>query len=413
MTEIINSSISDIIKKKTKASMSTLLYLSIRNFANYKLRSFLTVLGVIIGTMAVFFLASFGVGVHDLVSQQIVGEKSLKVIDVSSSNSKIVKLNDNSVNAIRKYPHIESVGLQYSLPGIISANGAETDTVVYGIDGNYQSYSSINLKKGRLLNKTDNRSVIVSFSSIKLVGIKDVSGAIGKEIKLIIPLKRYGAKIEKISESFTIVGVSESESGSEIYIPSHVFSSAGVSEYNNIKAKIDSVDNSVGVRKQIESGGFETSSLMDTMLEINNIFKFLNLVLIGFGSIGIIVAVLGMFNTLTISLVERTKEIGLMMSLGARRVDVRRLFMFDAVIISMIGSIIGVILAFFAGGFVNSYINSGAKARGVTESFSLFSTPIWMIVSVVGATVIIGLLIAYLPSRRAGKINPIDALRHE
>lgn len=408
-----NNSISDIIKKRTRASVPTLIYLSLKNFVSYKLRSLLTVLGVIIGTVAVFFLASFGIGVHDLVSQQIVGEKSLKVIDVASPNSKILRLNDTLINTIKQYPHVEKVGLQFSFPGVLSIKSGESDTVVYGIDENFQELSSLNLLSGSYLDMSDKQSAMVSSSALKSLGFSKSADAIGKDLSLVIPIKRYSTKADKISGTFKIIGVVESDSDSEVYLPSYVFSLAGVSTYNEIKVKAETVDSVTSVRKQVEANGLETSSLVDTMQEINNIFKFLNWILIGFGSIGTIVAVLGMFNTLTISLVERTKEIGLMMSLGARRVDVRHLFMLDSVIMSVVGSSTGVSIAYFAGKVVNHYINIGAKSRGVTESFSFFATPLWLIGSVILATTLIGLIIAYWPARRASKINPIDALRHE
>ena len=95
-----------------------------------------------------------------------------------------------------------------------------------------------------------------------------------------------------------------------------------------------------------------------------------------------------MFNTITVSLLERTKEIGLMVALGARRHDMRKLFIIETTLISVIGAAVG-------------------------SSFDLFSNPAWLIAGMVLFMVIIGLIVAYIPSRRAEKINPIDALRHE
>jgi ABC-type antimicrobial peptide transport system permease subunit len=126
-----------------------------------------------------------------------------------------------------------------------------------------------------------------------------------------------------------------------------------------------------------------------------------------------VVAILGMFNTLTIALLERTKEIGLMIALGARRSDMRKLFIFEAILISFIGSVIGVTIAVIAGKLVNLYINIGAAQRGVADSFELFANPPWVIGSIILGTVIIGIVVVYIPARRAERINPIDALRRE
>ena len=126
-----------------------------------------------------------------------------------------------------------------------------------------------------------------------------------------------------------------------------------------------------------------------------------------------IVAVLGMFNTLTISLLERTKEIGLMLALGARRKDMRRLFICEATLLSLIGSVVGIIGAIIFGKIVNIAMNQLAQSRGVTQGFTLFATPVWLIFGLIGFMVLVGLGVVFFPARRAEHINPIDALRRE
>jgi len=153
--------------------------------------------------------------------------------------------------------------------------------------------------------------------------------------------------------------------------------------------------------------------LADTLTEIDDIFRFFNIVLVGFGSVGMIVAILGMFNTLTISLLERTKEIGLMLALGARRRDVRMLFVFEAGLISLAGALAGIALAVLGGLAVNLAVNLNAQTRGVTAWFELFVFPPWLFFATIFITLLIGLIVVYIPARRAEKINPIEALRRE
>lgn len=407
------SAIAKSNKQFKSVKTTVLLRIAFKNFIGRKLRSFLTVLAVVIGVCAIFFLLSFGLGVQDLVTSQVIGNKSLKTIDITSPNSRIVKLDAEAAKSIADYPHVQRVGVQYSLPGIMEFSGGEVDVVTYGVNNQYQGLSDMDLVKGRLLEDADSRSVVLNLSALRSIGIDDASKAINKQVKILIPLQNVGANKDKISDTFSIVGVIESGSGSEMFIPSKVFDEVGVSSYNNVKAVIDEISNVEKVRTQIESNGFQTTSLTDTLEEINNIFKFFNIILVGFGSIGMVVAVLGMFNTLTIALLERTKEIGLMISLGARRLDMRKLFIFEAVIISFVGSVIGILVAMILGEIVNLYININAMKRGVTESFDLFSTPIWVIILIILATVLVGMAVVYIPARRAEKINPIDALRRE
>ncbi|GEM_PF-231678 len=400
-------------EKFTAVKVRILLHMALRNISTKKLRSFLTVSGVVIGIGSIFFLLSFGVGIQDLVTKQVIGDKSLKALEVNSPNSKILQLNDDAINRMRSYPHVEKVGLQYSFPGSIAFNGGGVDSVVYGINTDYQSTTSFNLREGRLLDERDPRAIMVNLSALKAIGIEDPKKAINQQINLAIPLQKVQANTKEIRDSFTIVGVFESGAGSEIFTIDEIFTTAGVPVYQQVKVVADETAAIPDLRKQIESNGFQTTSLVDTLEEINKIFKFFNVILISFGSIGMIVAVLGMFNTLTISLLERTKEIGLMMALGGRRSDMRKLFIFEALLISFAGAVIGIITAMAAGTAVNIYLNSGAKGRGVTQSFSVFAYPWWAVVGILAFTTLVGLLVVYFPARRAERINPIDALRRE
>ena len=392
---------------------SVLLHIAWRNFVNKKLRSFLTVFGVVIGVSAIFFLFTFGLGVQKIVTDEVVGDQSLKAIDVVSPNSKIIQLDEETINTIQKYPNVERVGVQYSFPGIVGLGGGEIDSVVYGVNGDYQNVSSLVLVAGRLLEDADARTVIINSSALEALGIEDSSEALDQQVDITIPLERIDAEVDSIEETFTIVGVIDSVSGVEAFISNTVFYIAGVPSYDQAKVVMNEVENVSDARRQIESLGFQTNSLSDTLGEIDNIFRFLNLILIGFGSIGMIVAVLGMFNTLTISLLERTKEIGLMMALGARRKDMRKLFVFEALLISLAGSLIGIVIAYIAGRIVNLVVNLNAQSRGFHDGIDLFSTPFWAVLAVIGGTMLVGLLVVYFPARRAERINPIDALRRE
>jgi putative ABC transport system permease protein len=399
--------------KRESIHLGTLLYIAWRNFTSKKLRSFLTVFGVVIGVSAVYFLLSFGIGMQQLVTTQVVGDQSLKSIDVETPNSKIIALNEEAINAIRTYPHIENVGILYSFPSITSFDGGEIDVVTFGVDLTYQELSVLNLVGGRLLEASDNKAIVMSESALRALGLETPSEAIGKEISVNIPLSGVEAKQEGIKSSFTIVGVIDAGAGNEAYVPSGLFDAAGVPAYSQVKVVVDDVSNVDSARKQIESRGFQTTSLADTLTEIDDIFRFFNIVLVGFGSVGMIVAILGMFNTLTISLLERTKEIGLMLALGARRRDVRMLFIFEAGLISLAGALAGIALAVAGGLAVNIAVNLNAQTRGITAWFELFVFPPWLFFATVFITLIIGLIVVYIPARRAEKINPIEALRRE
>ncbi len=400
-------------KGYTSVRLSILMYIAWRNLVNKKLRAMLTIFGVVIGIAAIFFLMSLGLGLQHLVTSQIIGDQSVKSVDITSPNSKLVTLNDKSVNEIKSFRHVQKVGIQHSFPGSLRSQGGEIDSVVYGVDDAFLDIASIGTIAGRMLNDEDTDSVLVNTSVLEAIGIKDKKDIINTKIEITVPLKGSNAEKDKIEGSFTVVGVIDSGSGTEVFMPSNNFSVAGVSNYNNVKLIADDPVNIPAIRKQIESKGFQTSSPIDTLDQINQIFRFFTFILISFGSIGMIVSILGMFNTLTISLLERTKEIGLMMALGGRNSDMRKLFIFEAALISLAGALVGIGIAMLAGYFVNFLLNQFAKGRGVQETFTLFSTPLWAILLIILFTLLVGMIVVWLPARRAQKINPIDALRRE
>lgn len=385
-----------------------------RNIITKKLRSALTIIGVVIGIGAIFFLLSFGLGLQNLVTEEIIGNTSVKAVDITSPNSKIIKLNREATDKIKNLAHVEKLGTSYSFAGSLTFNNSEVDSIVYGVDETYQGMANLAVTTGRKLTPQDARGVMVNKAALQSIGISDASKVIDKKLELIIPLQTATNKAkDAIRDSFTVVGVIDSGAGSEVYISSSLFDQAGVEQFTQVKLIADDADNISGLRKQIESMGFETVSPVDTIDQIDQIFKYFNFALVGFGAIGMIVAILGMFNTLTISLLERTREIGLMIALGARHKDMRILFILEAVLLSLIGSIMGIVLAIFAGSIVNFGMNRMAHGRGVADSFDLFATPWWLILLLIVFMVVVGLGVVLLPARRAERINPIDALRRE
>lgn len=391
-------------------SVYILMDIAWRNLISKKLRTFLTLFGIIIGIGAIFFLFSFGLGLRDLVAKQVIGDRSIKSIDISTPNSRILNLDDDLVNKLSGLGHVEKVGKSYSFPGSVNYQKSESDAVVYGVDKNYQDLSTLSLSTGRLLEDNDENVAVISSALLSSIGITEAKSAIDKKINIKIPIKGLPNKQTEIQKDLTIVGVLDSGSGGEIFLPAGILQSAGVKYYSQVKIVSDSTDNVPELRKQVESLGYQTDSPIDTLAQINQIFKFFTVILVGFGSIGMIVSVLGMFNTLTISLLERTKEIGLMMALGGRNRDIRRLFIFEAILLSIAGAVIGIVLAIINGQLLNMLMNRSAKGRGVTQTFDLFSTPWWLILLMIGFMIVVGIAVSFFPARRASKIDPIDAL---
>ncbi len=390
------------------------LDIAVRNLLFKKLRTSLTILGVVIGVGAIFFLVSLGLGLKNLVTKDVVGSTSVKSITVTSINSTIVNLTQENVNAISNYAHVEDVGVSYSFAASAGLEGAESDAVVFGVDEPYYNLTNVSLVEGSHLLPESKSQVIVNTAFVKAIGIENPEQVINKEISLLISAANSNGLLKEDQLlKLTVVGVFESGTGSEIFVPSNIFDSLGVPYYYEAKVIADNTENISQIRQQIEAKGFRTESPIDTLNEINRAFNIFNLALAVFGSIGMIVAVLGMFNTLTISLLERTQEVGLMMALGSRRRDIRRLFTIEAWLLAFTGGFIGIIGAAIFATTINVLTNASASSRGLQESFSLFSFPFWLILLTLIFTTAIGIIVSYMPAKRASQVNPIDALRND
>jgi putative ABC transport system permease protein len=403
------------LANKSTVKLSIVASIALSNLLSKKLRTSLTVFGIAIGIGAIFFLLSFGIGLQRLVTNEVIGNQSIKTIDVVSSNSKIIRLDDIATQRISEMPNVNEVGRAYYYPGSFKLANSESDSIVYGIDNNYEKLTYLNLIEGKLLSDTSQKNqTVINKAALEATGLaKNTKEVIGKKIEVLVPLADETKNISDIKKQFEIAGVIDSGSGAEIFLPISYFKEAGVPYYSQLKVGGREVADIQGIRTQIESLGFETTTPVDTLDEINKLFRFLNFVLVGFGGIGMVVAVLGMFNTLTISLLERTKEIGLMVALGARSIDMKRLFIIEATILSLFGSVLGIIGAYLIGRVTNIVMNLFASSRGVQNNFELFAYPPLLILGVLLFMVSVGLAVVYMPARRAEKINPIDALRRE
>ncbi len=391
-----------------------LFRLARKNLFFKKLRTSLTVLGVVIGIGSVVFLVSFGVGLQNLVSQQVVGSKSVNTIDVTSARSKILKLDRENIDTVKGVQYIDKVTQVYTAAGKLKISDSQIDSVVYGTSKDYMELASLTAIEGTVLAANEDGNAIINTSLLTATGQTNASKALGQKISLTFTIQETSSGEKRsVTKDLKIGGIIDSGAGAEIYIPQQYFASADAAAASQLKVLVKDQSRIPEVRKAIEALGFSTNSPLDTLDQINQVFTLLKFVLLGFGGIGMLIAILGMFNTMTISLLERTREIGLMITLGARQRDVKRMLVVESLLLSMLGGILGIAGAYLMSFGVNVVLNSFAHSRGVTENVTAFSFPVELLVLVVVLSAILGLIVVYFPARRASRINPIDAIRFE
>jgi putative ABC transport system permease protein len=393
-----------------------LTYVAYRNLWAKKMRTMLTISGVIIGIGSIVFLISLGFGLQKVVSQQVVDSNSIKTIDVTAADSKNLRLTSETVGRIRGYGHVSKVARAYASGGTVSVNAAHTDSVVFGADSDYLNLSSLRLVAGKTLVLSSNMEALVNKSLLSALGVTKPEDALGKTLTIKIASldpDAVGAARKPLEAQVKVMGVLETGAGAEIFVRDGVFATAGATRLSQLKVVVDKQEHVPAIRKQIDGLGFTTASPIDTLDQITQIFSFFNFILAGFGGIGMTIAVLGMFNTLTISLLERTREIGLMVSLGARKRDIQRLFVIEALCLSFGGGVLGLLVAVLIGKGIDFFLTRLAASRGVTEPISIFHTPPEFVLGILLFVGLVGLVVVYYPARRAARISPIDALRRE
>ncbi len=257
---------------------------------------------------------------------------------------------------------------------------------------------------------------IVSTSLLNLLNISRVEAT--KEgfnisfivIKSLMPSIKGRILTEEVT--YKIVGVVDDEENQFIYIPIQDITNLGVENFSQAKVVLKEQEYLAEVRKSIESLGYKTASTADTIEQIETFFAGLRSVLGFIGFIALGVASLGMFNTLTVSLLERTREIGGMKTMGMVSGEIQELFLAEAMIMGFAGGIGGLTMGIVAGKLSSYAVSIIAIAQGVGY-LELTFVPWSLILFIVISSFIVGLITGLYPSMRAKKISALNALRYE
>ncbi len=414
--------------------ISYTIFLSGSNLKKRKLRSFLTIGGMAIGIALIVYLISIGFGLQRMIVNQIANVEQLSVLDVSKGESTLLALNDDVINEFNNIDSVDKVSPSLSLSGQVNYNESQTDAAIYGIAPDFLSLEGIKVSYGEPLVDDKAPQIIITDTALNLIGLGDPKAAIGEKLKLtvLVPTKIEGTEEEELVSKdveVTIVGALRDEDELSIaYVPINFLIDLGFNpdysqakvkvgeksdqEYSVAKIKVEDESKLPEVRAAIEQMGYQVDSVADTVGQIDQIFVVFEVIVSGFGAIAMFVAAIGSLNTLTVSLLERTREIGLMKTLGATSRDILTLFLVEAVVIGMTGGLVGIVLGWAAGEGTSYLINYLANKLG-GDNVDIFYTPFIFILLIIGVILFISILTGLYPARRAGKINALDALRYE
>ncbi len=382
--------------------------LALKSLAGSKLRSFLTMLGIIIGVASVIVLVSLMDGMTSYITDSF-SDLGTDQISVSVTNTDSRRVEPDDMYEILE----ENEGLLTGLSPVVSARGTVrrgseslTTTSVTGVSEGYMSIGALTLQSGRFLSYSDMKSE----QKVCVVGTYVAQTLFAGEDPLGQTLKING-------EPYTVVGVlgekADSEEGSSddcIYLP--YSSAAKLSMNSDITSYTFTADSSRMEMAQaaIESALYQVflsedlysvTTLSEMLETVESITGIMTALLVGIAAISLLVAGIGIMNIQLVSVTERTREIGIRKSLGAKQRIILRQFIMEAGVQSSLGGVLGILLGVALTAAASSLIGLEAppSLTAISASFLVSAG--------------IGVLFGYMPARRAARLNPIDALRSE
>nr|WP_320025463.1 FtsX-like permease family protein [uncultured Acetobacterium sp.] len=414
-----------------------------------KFRTILTIIGVVIGTSSIIVMVSIGNGAQKSITDELSGVGSVTTLqvyqDLSSMGMSAVSggkqkdkviLNDDAIKDMKKIDGVVAVTPVVSLNGgEIELNRDQYGVSLMGIDYGVLKDMRYETTSGKKPGANDENSVILgkeALTSFTLTGISaqpeastiNMEDLIGQNVNLIVKRTNAAGEEEIRSQKLKVAGILESTGGNEDY--SIIADYQLVTELNEWQTGIKSnvkkngyaealatvEDSSVvnSVTSEIEAMKFTVFSMQQILDSMGSVFQMLQILLGGIGGVALLVACIGIVNTMTMSIYERTKEIGIMKVIGASISDIRNMFIAESTMIGLIGGIVGIIISIALSLLINLIAGFFIGGEGgVTISYI---TPGLVIFALVFSA-LVGMLSGVRPAIKAANLSSLDAIRSE
>lgn len=423
-----------------------LILMGLGNLFRRKMRTILTVLGVVIGTTSILVMISIGLGLDRKFEEEIKAYGSLTKIRIykgygGKDGASETKFDDELVRKLSKIDKVKTVIPTIRVDGDLFFGKINGWANVLAIDFDLLSHLDIELSEGRF----PKRGEVLVGKNVKNT-FWDYKGGRGKPVE-VNPMESVlefkirprewvqGAEKRKGMRFVTsgIIGNEDYEISETIYVSIEDYEDflqkynkkykvkkpsakekKTMSKYSNIEVFAEDIDSVEPIRQSLKDNfGLESFSQTEWLNQAKSQARMIQAILGGVGGVSLVVAAIGITNTMVMSIYERTREIGIMKVIGAKVSDIRKLFLFEAAMIGFAGGVAGVGLSY---GF-SSIINGLAANKDpenysiVSEFFSQSYLPIELALLGVVFAMLIGVLAGLYPSIRATKISALDAIR--
>ncbi|WP_101776442.1 MacB family efflux pump subunit [Pasteurella oralis] len=428
--EIISDTKSNLLKCNTKniASFSTkeattvyhnLLYsytesfmMAFNTMLSHKVRTFLTMLGIIIGIVAVVSVIALGEGTKNKVLSEF-NSLGTNTIDIypgkwgDEDADKVQTLNVTDLALLQQQPYLKGVTPVFFHSTKLRFLNKTIKTTVYGVDQDFFTLKNYKLVSGRFFDSTD----VQEMHPVGMIDRKSQKLIFGDE-----EITNNTIFIDDIPIS--IIGVIETpslqneEKGAVIWLPyssvmtrminQPYFQQITVQLKENLSpAIVDQAITDLLIAKHGQKDFFTFSS-SKFLQSLNNVTKILTLMISSIAFISLVVGGIGIMNIMLVSVIERTKEIGIRVAIGAKEKDIRSQFLIESTMMSLIGGIIGILLSLLLGGLL-SLANTEIQMQFTLSSFMIAFL----------CSSLIGIIFGYFPAKNAARLKPVDALSRE
>ena len=421
-----------------------------------KLRVFMTVLAATMGCAFLIVLASVGFGLQDSIRKDILSNEKVTKIQVYGET----QFTDEQIKEIEKMEHVETVLETISVNATARSYFEDRDTSSELFVTNMQDFKQVSGKLFEGKYPTKPTEIIVGYNFGQTLlndadreiieeknkkaeaegtyydgneeGYKE--SLIGKEIDLtLLPYDADAKESQKMT--YTIVGIMKKPSydwmiDNKVYMSteqqsalvSNLSAVSDVTEeeifYSEINIFADTMENVKPILEKLKEKGYSVYSVTEELEQIDVVFLVLKIGLIFVGTIAVLIASIGIFNTMTMAVTERTREIGVLKAIGASPKLIQRLFLMESTFIGILGTIIAVAISYAISFTANALIPVIIKAATGEDAFVstdiTFSLIPWQLVVIASAISIgVAMISGYRPARKATKIDVIQALRQE
>jgi len=400
--------------------LSDVLRLSVKSLTERKLRAVLTIIGVAIGPMALLMIGSIVAGYGDYIVSSISGLGQNLIVVTPRTGYQLTR---DDVEYFSNLPSVVDVTPFYTTQGEILIGGERKTVYVYGVNPQFvlKAISSLNVKEGYAPSETELSRAMVGYNIAfkengeRCYNLGDVISVtvykVGEKGK--VEIKRVNVVVTGVLDKFGGAVFLNPDTG--IFVPIETLEKTiGVREWSGILVLVSSpdlVDNVEKTIREVYANKVEVISFIAIARTVSNIVAAVDFVTFAATTSSFAVAVAGIASSMITSVMERTREIGVMKAIGFRDKQVLLLILFEGVIISVIGYIIGLIF-----GVIGARFLSGSTTLNIGQFWEIRAEPkftVDLIARSILMTITVGVVGALFPAYRAMKIPPAVALKYE